>query len=178
MPGTEEPLPGTPQQRLIRYFESVNMIFGKSRAEIIANLGTPKQISTEKELSRAKKLSPEDRRLIEGHDSETKNKIIESVYAGLSIRTLKVNSPPYREFVYDVTVTSNRYKMPWNLNVGSLHKDVRRILGNPARSADNREIYEVVYFDDKGHPIGYIDHITFSFHGNTVSRIRWQMHLD
>jgi hypothetical protein len=114
-PRDEPPLEGSTPVRLCRYFnEGINQ-FGDSRLGIIANLGQPKQASTGEELDRKKKLDPEERRYIWGHGGEIKNEIIELVYNGLSIKILKVNSPPYREFVYNVTVTSSRYKMPGNM---------------------------------------------------------------
>ena len=51
-------MPGTPQQRLIRYFESVNMIFGKSRAEIITKLGTLKTDQHRKRAKQGKEVKP------------------------------------------------------------------------------------------------------------------------
>jgi integrase len=62
------------------------------------------------------------------------NEVTELIYDGLSIRVLKVSSPPYREFVYDIRVTSDIYKMLWSLKVGRPRNEVRRILGDPSRS--------------------------------------------
>jgi hypothetical protein len=178
-PQTEPSLAGSIQVRLWQYFWKGINKFGDSRLGIIANLGPPKQAITGEELDRTNKLSQEERRYIWGHGAEIKNEIIELVYAGLSIRILKVNSPPYREFVYNVIVTSGRYKMPGNLNVGSKRQDVLRFLGNPFRSGDRGDAYDVVQVYDSGEQIGgYIDQIIFSYRGDSVGRIRLWLYLD
>jgi hypothetical protein len=178
-PQTEPPLAGNIQVRLWQYFwKGINQ-FGDGRLGIIANLGQPKQAITGEELGSTKKLSQEEKRYIWGHGAEIKNEIIELAYDGLTIRILKVNSPPYREFIYDMTVTSSRYKMPGNLNVGSKRKDVLRFLGNPSKSGDRRDAYEVVYVDSNGEQgAGYINQITFSYRGDSVSRISFWLYLD
>lgn len=178
-PQTEPPLAGNIQVRLWQYFWKGINKFGDSRLGILANLGQPKQAITGEELDRTKKLSQEERRYIWGHGAEIKNEIIELVYAGLSIRILKVNSPPYREFVYNVIVTSSRYKMPGNLNVGSRRPDILRFLGNPSGSNDRGDGYEVVQVDSGGEQLGgYTNFITFSYRGDSVSRISFWLYLD
>jgi hypothetical protein len=178
-PQTEPPLAGNIQVRLWQYFWKGINKFGDSRLGIIANLGQPKQAITGEELDRTKKLSQEERRYIWGHGAEIKNEIIELAYAGLSIRILKVNSPPYREFVYNVIVTSSRYKMPGNLNVGSRRPDILRFLGNPSGSNDRGDGYEVVQVDSGGEQLGgYTNFITFSYRGDSVSRISFWLYLD
>ncbi len=175
-PRTEEPLPATPQLRLERYFDTRTQMFGTSRAEIIKNLGKPRLERTEGDLENAKQLNAEERRYLLGHRSEPINQISELAYDGLSLRILKVNSPPYREIVYDMTVTGTRYKMLWNLNVGSPRQEVRRILGDPSNPNDLKDSYLVVHSGDQG--LGYTDLVTFSYLGSQVSRIHFWKYLD
>ena len=142
-------------------------------------MGQPKHTITGEELDRTKKLSPEERRYIWGHGAEIQNEIIELVYNGLSIKILKVNNPPYREFVYNVIVTSGRYRMPGNLNVGSKRQDVIRFLGNPSRSNDRGDSFVVVQVGDFGEQVGgYENSIIFSYRGESVSRISFWLYLD
>ena len=172
-PRTEEPLPETPQLRIDRYFDARTQMLGNTRAEIVKNLGKPKLERTENDLKKANELTAEDARLVRGHGVE--NEIFELAYEGLLLKILKVNSPPYREFVYDMTVTSNRYKMLWNLNVGSPRQEVRRILGDPSSPNDLKDSYSVVH---SGSPEGYTDLVTFSYHDSLVSRIHFWQYLD
>jgi len=175
LPGIKEPLQGTPQERTERYFNSGIHQFGNSRAEIISNLGKPKRERTEKDLERARQLAPEERRYLLGHTSEPINQISELAYDGLSLRILKVNSPPYREFVYDISVTSDKYKLIWNLNVGRPRQEVRRILGNPSNSDDLKDSYRVVH---SSNPEGYTDLVTFGYHEGLIIRIQFWLYLD
>jgi hypothetical protein len=178
-PQAEPPLEGSIPVRLWRYFNEGIDKFGNSRLGIIANLGQPKHAITGEELDRTKKLSPEERRYIWGHGAEIENEIIELVYNGLSTKILKVNSPPYREFVYNVIVTSGRYRMPGNLNVGSKRQDVIRFLGNPSRSNDRGDSFVVVQVGDFGEQVGgYKNSIIFSYRGESVSRISFWLYLD
>lgn len=172
---SRRPLPGTPQQRLERFFDTRNQVFGNSRAEIIENLGKPKLERTDDDLSQENELTAEDRRLLLGHASEPINQITELVYDGLSLKILKVNSPPYSEFVYDLTVTSAKRKMSWDLNIGSPRQKVRRILGNPSRSDDLTDSYDVVH---SGDPTGYTNLVVFTYHDSRVDRIRFWLYID
>jgi hypothetical protein len=154
-------------------------MFGDSRAAVISNLGKPKKLRTDKDLSKASELTAEDRRLIQGHFAgPNENEITELAYDGLAMKILKVKSPPYREFIYLIEITSKKYRMSWNLDVGCQRKEVRRILGNPSRSDDGYDSYVVVHFDDNGNPIGYEDQVTFRYHSNTVSRICFWSYID
>ena len=172
---TEEPLPETPQLRLERYFATRTQMLGNSRAEIMENLGKPKRERTDEDLRRANELTSEEARRIRGHDTGVENEIMELAYDGLYLRILKVNSPPYREFVYDITVTSDRYKMLWNLNVGSPRQEIRRILGKPSKSDELQDSYLVVHSSP---PEGYTDLVIFGYHDNFVDRVRFWLYLD
>jgi hypothetical protein len=149
-------------------------MLGNTRAEIIKNLGKPKRERTENDLRQANELPAEDARMVRGHGVE--NKIFELAYEGLILKIVKVNSPPYREFVYDMTVTSNRYKMLWDLNVGGPRQEVRRILGDPSDPNDLKDSYDVVHSGDP--EVGYTDLVTFDYHDSLVSRIHFWMYLD
>ncbi|HOW86902.1 MAG TPA: hypothetical protein P5119_12960 [Candidatus Aminicenantes bacterium] len=173
----EEPLPETPELRLELYFNARTRPFGNTRAEIIKNLGKPKLERTEKDLERAGQLTSEEKRYLLGHISVPINQIIELAYDGLLLRILKVNSPPYREFVYDMRVTSSRYRMLWNLNVGSPRQEIRRILGDPSNPNDTKDSYNVVDPDDLS-GLDYIDLLTFSYQGNLVDKISFWLYLD
>lgn len=172
---TEEPLEATPQLRLERYFDTSTQMFGNTRAEIIENLGKPKLVRTENDLMAASELTREDARLVRGHGVE--NGIFELSYEGLLLKILKVNSPPYREFVYEMTVTSNRYKMLWNLNVGSPRQEVRHILGDPSNPHDLKDSYAVVH---SGTPpeVYTPDLVTFNYRDSLVSRIQFWRCID
>jgi hypothetical protein len=152
-------------------------MFGDTRAEIIRNLGKPKRERNESDLEKANELNAEERRYLLGHTSEPINHICELAYDGLSLRILKVNSPPYREFVYDLAVTSARYKMLWNLNVGSPRQEVRRILGDPSNPNALKDSYLVVHSGDP-EGLGYTDLVTFNYHGNLVDTIHFWQYLD
>ena len=172
-PRTEEPLPATPQLRIERYFDTRTQMFGNTRAEIIKNLGKPKLERTENDLRKANELTTEDARLVRGHGVE--NEIFDLAYEGLSIRILKVNSPPYRELVYDLTVTSARYKMLWGLNVGSPRQEVRRIFGEPSKSDELQDSYWVVHSTP---PEGYTDLVIFGYRDDLVDRVRFWLYID
>lgn len=174
-PATEEPLPATPQLRLERYFATRTQMLGNTRAEIINNLGKPKWERTESDLEKAKQLTQEERRLLLGHRSEQINQINELAYDGLSLRILRVNSPPYRELVYDLTVTSARYKMLWGLNVGSPRQEVRRIFGEPSKSDELQDSYWVVHSTP---PEGYTDLVIFGYRDDLVDRVRFWLYID
>jgi hypothetical protein len=174
-PRTEESFPATPQLRLERYFDTRSLMYGSSRAEIIRNLGKPKLERTEKDLEKAMQLSPDEKRYLLGHTAEPINQINELVYDGLSLRILKVNSQPYNEFVYDIIVTSDKYKFLWNLTVGSTRQEVIRILGNPSYSDDIKDSYDVVHSSP---PEGYTDLVTFSYSKNRIIRIHFSLYID
>jgi hypothetical protein len=150
-------------------------MLGSSRAEIIENLGKPKLERTGDDLRKANELTPEDVRLIRGHNTGAENEISELAYDGLSLKILKVNSPPYREFIYQITVTSDRYKMLWNLNVGSPRQEVRRLLGDPSRFEALKDFYQVVH---SGNPMGYTDQVTFAYHDGLVSQTCFWLYID
>jgi hypothetical protein len=178
LPKIEEPLQETSQKRLEQYFFAGMHKFGNTQAEIILNLGKPKRTRTGGDLSKSNELTSEDKRLIRGHGPGVENEIAELAYQGLSIKVLKVNSPPYREFIYDIRVANNIYKMLWNLNVGCSRNEVRRILGDPTRCDESKDSYVVVHSDAKGDPVGYEDLVSFSYSDNAVSRILFWLNID
>jgi hypothetical protein len=172
-PRTEEPLPATAQLRIERYFDARTQLLGNTRAEIVKNLGKPKLERTENDLKKANELTAEDARLVRGHGVE--NEIFEWAYEGLLLKILKVNSPPYREFIFYITVTSDRYRMPWNLNVGSPRQEVKRILGDPSKFEALKDSYRVVH---SGNPSGYEDQVTLTYHDGRIIQICFWLYID
>ncbi len=177
LPKIERVLPGTLENRLEQYFSTGIHKFGNSRAEIIKNLGKPKLERTNTDLRKANKLSAIDERLIRGNGTRVENEIIELAYDGLLLRILKVNSPPHREIIYCIKVTGDRYKMLWNLNVGSPRQEVYRILGDPYRSRLDalEDSYSGAY---SGDPTAYTGSVIFAYHGDLVSQISFWLDLN
>ncbi len=154
-------MPETFRDRLALYFDLRTSIFGRNRAEIIDKLGKPVETTVERIRNR--------------HQSDITDEIIRMLYDGLSVTIYKANYAPGKEFVWDMTVTSPRFKMPWGIDVGCSRDLVRQTLGPPTRVKDAVESYDVVYFPEGP---GYINSLSFTYRDDRVSAIYFWLYID
>jgi len=99
------------------------------------------------------------------------------------IRIYKVSDVPEREFLTDVTVASNRYKMGQRLKVDDTKERVVKLLGNKFQPLSRPNLrVEVPKLEkdckekDNVCALEYTDsrsHVYFSFKRNRVARIDW-----
>lgn len=145
------------QKRVNQFiYDGLDFKLGKTRAEIISNLGNPENM----EMKKVKNIHYPD---------EIIDEIYELFYDGLYIRIYKATAGD-REFIEYLSITSDRFKIKWGLNIGSSKEEVKNILGNPIK--EDSDVFTYEYTD------GYPDHVYFYFRDNAVYRIDWEFWID
>lgn len=153
-------IPDIPLNSRLEQFVNNGLILklGSSRSEIFNNLGNPKSTKIEK----VKNI----------HDPELTDEIHNLFYDGLRLKLFY--SPHYKnEFIFVITVSSNKYKILWDLTVGSSKNKVRTILGAP-HSEDNN-VYHYIYESPES---GFQDNVYFYFSNDVVESIEWSYYVD
>lgn len=131
-----------------------NFRVGETLAEIITNLGTPQSFKTEKVKNT--------------HNPDQIDEVYELLYDGLFIEIYKVTETN-KEFVTALSVTDDKYKMKWGLNIGSSRNQVKNVLGNPSEEKNNVYIYKT---DEAP------SYVSFYFRNGTMYKIYWSFYID
>jgi hypothetical protein len=127
---------------------------GKSRAEIINNLGQPKEAKEE--------------RSSESFREAFKCRVYSLQYDGLKIFTYE-GSGCLMPKMHKVIITGVRYKLKYNIRVGQSRSEVARILGKPESETAGQMIYS---HDPDGEGIDKRV-VIISMKDNKVSKIDW-----
>ncbi len=174
VPKGEETSIGHPIQNQERYFEFVYSTYGNGWAKTVANLGKPRRVWTEKEYHQS------DKGTFRRYQADIDYDVVHLEYEGLSLEILKANGPPYEEYCRDIVISSDKYKMLWNLGVGSPREEVRRIFGDryPFGSDARKDIFIVIPENALGDPLGYEYKITIAYHADLISQIRLQFYFE
>ncbi len=129
---------------------------GKTRAEIVRNLGNPRSIKIRKVPN-------------VHYPEELVAEIHELFYDGLVVRLCEATEVN-KEFLEYFSVTSDRYKVKWGLNIGT-HKDrVRYVLGTPTKEEESLYAYKYL--------MGYPHYVYFYFRDDRVYEIAWEFWID
>lgn len=135
---------------------------GANKDEIIRNLGEPEWSNS---------LNTENR-----HDPGVMDSISELSYSGLFIRVYSATEVK-RDMIMYIMITSDKYKLKSNLNVGTSKNLVKKVLGEPSEqvlgqpSGKNGDAWR---YDDSES----ISHIQFHFSNDLIDKIEWFYDLD
>lgn len=107
------------------------------------------------------------------HFPDQIDEIHELFYDGLSLEIYVVKHPDYSgpdpSLLRGISITSNKYKVKYGLNIGSSKAAVKKVLGNPL-TEDHKFTYE--------NTDGYANHVYFYFRNARVYRIDWHFFID
>ncbi len=134
---------------------------GHTRARIIRNLGDPLSVS----VKRAKDPSP----FVTNPSDEIRDEIIELVYDGLYIVLYRA-AAENQELLQHVSITKDKYKLKWDLNVGVSKAAVIALLGKPSGERTD----EVMYRNHQG----VESYVAFHLSNDIVTKIDWWYSLE
>jgi hypothetical protein len=137
-------------------YEGFDFNLGETKHELINNLGNPKRLKT----SEVNNIH---------YPNEITDKVYELFYDGLYIRILHATQGD-REFITNISITDNKYKIIWDLEIGSSKSDIKNILGVP----DEEDVESIVYQTT----LEYIDTVKFHFKNDAVYKIDWFYWVD
>ena len=153
---TEYPLTG---EALSAFFEHpFNFARGATRDEVLRSLGRPVK------EARSARQNP--------HDRTVTDVLYTFQYDSLELRigAFPGATPPAAGPML-VVLTSAKYKLKHQLQVGSSKKEVQRVLGWPETD------FEMSTWSYRGDDAGYL-WLQFTFHNDRVSRIKWSQTWD
>lgn len=136
--------------------DGLDFKLGKSIEEITNNLGRPKNIIVEK----IKNVHYPDEIIDEIH---------KLFYDGLYIEIYKATEGN-KEMLQALSITSEKFKVKWGLNVGISKDEIKKVLGNPSKDVDN--VWSYVDSD------GYENGVRFFFRNDKVNKIEWSYWID
>jgi hypothetical protein len=136
--------------------EGLDFKLGKTKVEIVKNLGNPKTIRIQKVPN-------------VHYPKYIVDEIHELFYDGFYIKLYKATETN-KEMVEYLSVTSDRYKVKWGLNIGTHKNKVRNLLGPPLKK--EKSVY--TYQDRDGYP----DHVYFYFRDDRIYKIEWEYYHD
>lgn len=131
-------------------WDGLDFKLGKTKTEIIRNLGTPKSFKV--------------RKIENQYDPEQIDEIYELYFDGLYVGIYKVTKDG-KEIFLAITVTSDKYKVKLGLNVGSSKENVVKILGEP-QDKDGENVY--IYEDSIG-----FSYVYFHFEEGILQKVNW-----
>jgi len=140
---------GAQEDATCRFIRESLSLFGQTKAEMIAFLGEPEQITTEKMASMW---------------YEGRVDVITSLqYPGLYLETLYLYQGENSiEYPLTVDVTGESIEMPLGLGIGATRDRVRAVMGEPAAISDEDGSW--LYGCD-------MEEVSFHFSGDRVDRI-------
>jgi hypothetical protein len=134
--------------------DGLDFKLGKTIGEIKQALGQPQKSNIRK---------------VENRHYPQIDEIHELYYQGLYMQIYKV-SATRKEFITNISISSDRYKLKWGLNVGSQKSAVKRVLGSPDKNEKN--LFE--YCDD----ITLVSCVSFHFSNEIVRKVDWDFYSD
>jgi hypothetical protein len=90
-------------------------------------------------------------------------------YGGLVVNVYRVNEKPPRDILYKLVITDNKYKLKWDLKIGSLSSEVIRLFGKP-RDARGGLTYSLE--EER------MNSVKFFFSDDKIKRVQWDWYLD
>lgn len=136
-------------------FNNIGFLYGNETEEIKNNLGIPNET-----------------RIIDFnnlHNKNQKDKIYELIYDGLYVKIYK-DSLNNSEKIMQITITSKKYKVKWDLNIGEEKEKIIEKFGDPNEDKDN----VLYYIGEVAAPIGF----QFYLKDNKIIKINWNKFID
>lgn len=144
------------QDKLDEFLESpFAFVIGVTRDDVARHFGPP-----DKELRRSERNR---------HDPRFRDVYHELHYDGLRITVASFPAIP-RVDLTSVSLTDGRYTLKYGIKVGALRRKVEAVLGKPSVVGSASTW---TYSDSSG----YIT-LTFSFRGDRVAKIKWEVEAD
>jgi len=131
-------------------FDTNGFYYGNTITEIKNKLGEPKNIK----INDLKNV----------HIENQIDKIYELYYDGLYIKIYK-NSSDQIELIKQITISSEKYKVKWDLNVGTPRNNILKVLGKP--NCESKNI--LYYIGEEVGPIGF----QFYTNNDKIEKINW-----
>jgi len=134
---------------------------GRSRAKIIEGLGNPVAVKAERAKPNINIMDPA---------VEIADEIYELTYDGLVVVLYRA-AEEKKELLQQLTITSSKYKMKWDLHVGCTKHDVRTALGGPSEEQVDSYTYSRNQANGESS-------VQFSFEKDIVTRIDWSFSFE